>query len=285
MDLFSAKLEEFPNRVIEDGLFSYNSIFANIKGLFGVIEKFQTLDINSKEELKSLNRRFNNYLKKISLYFVDRKYIPYGKFHIDRKEDIPTSEYIAHRLILSFNQIFDIGRVTPFNELHIGEQTGIIEMMLDIVFANLKVNTKHTDYDRNISAVKNRIISCSMLDPVTKDYNFIFFIKNDKYEEPMNHITDNDDYGIAIVYDLKKNLLYGGRQRFESRDDLYYCPTDDTLKLVENSDFIDNLIYKNPFDIGVLPIIVNNIITSSKLTIQSEELGENTQEDEFKKVL
>lgn len=285
LELFNAKLEEFPNRIIEDGLFSYSSVFSNIKGFFGVIDKFQELDFKSKQEFKSLNIRFNNYLKKLSLYFVDRKYIPYGKVHMDKKEVVPSSEYVAHRLILSFNQIFDIGSKTPFNDLHIGEQTSIIEKILDIVFANLKVNMTHSDYDRNVSAVKNRIISSSMLDPVTKDYNFLFFIKNDAYDVPFNHITDNDDYGIAIVYDLKNNLLYGGRPRFKSRDDLYYCPTDDTLKILDNPNFMDKLIYSNPFDIGVLPIIVNNIVTSSKLTIQNEEIGQDADKDEFKKVL
>lgn len=280
LDLFNKKLEEFPNRIIEEGLFSYQSIFSNIKVFFDIIDKFQNRDFKDQNELKSLKNKFNNILKKISLYFVDRKYIPYGKLHVGKNDAIPSSEYIAHRLILSFNQIFDIGTKTPFNEMHIGEQSGIIEKILEIVFANLKANTKRPDYDRNISAVKNRIISCSMLDPNTKEYKFLFFIKNDKYDEPMNHITNDDDYGIAIVYDLKNNLLYGGRQRFKSRDDLYYCPSDDTLKLLDNPDYMDKLIYANPFDIGVLPIIVNNIVTSSKLTIQTEEIDDIANNNE-----
>lgn len=286
LDLFNKKLEEFPNRIIEDGLFSYQSIFSNIKVFFNTIDKFQSRDFKNQAELNVLKNKFNNCLKKISLYFVDRKYIPYGKLHIGKSEVTPSSEYIAHRLILSFNQIFDIGTKTPFNDMHIGEQTGIIDKMLEIVFANLKVNMTRSDYDRNISAVKNRIISCSMLDPSTKKYNFLFFIKNDKCDVPKNQITDDDDYGIAIVYDLENNLLYGGRQRFKGRDDLYYCPSDDTLKLLDNPDYMDKLIYSNPFDIGVLPIVINNIVTSSKLTIQTEEIAEIADNaEEFRKLL
>lgn len=286
LDSFNSKLEEFPTLTKEEGIFSFQSIFANIKAFFNVIDKFQSRDFKNQKELNSLKIKFNNYLKKISLYFVGRKYIPYGKLHVGKNSVIPSSEYVAHRLILSFNQIFDIGTKTPFNEMHIGEQTGIIEKILEIVFANLKVNTKCPDYDRNISAVKNRIITCSMLDPSTKEYKILFFIKNDRTDIPMNHITDDDDYGIAIVYDLKNNLLYGGRQRFKSRDDLYYCPMDDTLRLLDNPDYMDELIYSNPYDIGVLPIIVDNIVTSSKLTIQTEEVGENINDiDDTRKVL
>ena len=285
LDLFSKRLEVFPDRIIEDGLFSYQSVFSNIKVLFNVIDQLHARDFKDQKDLKFLKNKFNNCLKKISLYFVDRQYIPYEKLHIGKKDVVPSSEYIAHRLILSFNQIFDIGTKTPFNDMHIGEQTGIIEKILDVVFANLKANTNRPDYDRNVSAVKNRIISCSMLDPNTKEYKFLFFIKNES-DNPMNHITDSDDYGIAIVYDLKNNLLYGGRQRFKSRDDLYYCPSDDTLKLLDNPDYMDKLIYSNPFDIGVLPIIINNIVTSSKLTIQTEEIADRASEtDEFRKLL
>lgn len=156
------------------------------------IDNLKNIPRDDSEELQKFKNKFEYDINKICSYFVEEKYLP-------PKNKKFSSEYIAHKLIASFSEIFVFGSKTEFNSLEIGEQSIIIGKIMNIILSELEPDRKDPNYDFSKSPVKNRIITSVIINKETNEYNYLMYINNNS--------SINNDEGIALIYDLQKNCI------------------------------------------------------------------------------
>jgi len=125
---------------------------------------------------------------------------------MSRKSPLLSSEYIANKIFVMFSSIFDLGHITDFNSMGIGEQSIIIGKVINSILSELRPNIKNPDYDNSISPVENRIVKSVIINKETGDCDYLMYIKSNNMQ---------DDGGVCLIYDLKNNILRGSSSRDE----------------------------------------------------------------------
>ena len=204
---------------------------------------FKIFDVMNKNEFKSTEefyktkQLFSNLLDEISFLFVPSKYLPFKNY--------TSSTYLTHKIIHSFNSIFDVGYKTSFNDLELAEQVTIVKEILEVVLADLRVDESIPNYNYMKSPVKNRILSTVIFDKKTEKPFYLICVKN-----TTSDIAENNGY-TPIIFDMKDNNLITDKSIVEIYNN-YYIIKDAELKLMiedsnsiqEDSNIIVNDIYK-----------------------------------------
>jgi len=192
--LLKEKLKNIPFKTKID-IFNPRAVLNKINEFVEDIDNIKNLSRDNSEEIKIFKEKFEFDMNKICSYFIESKYLP-------PKNKRFTSEYIAHKIIVAFHQIFDFGNITSFNSMKVGEQSTIIGKILEIILKELEPKKHNPNYDSKKSPVKNRIITSVIIDKETNEYKYLMYITNDNYASDGNY-----DNGITLIFDLKNNYI------------------------------------------------------------------------------
>lgn len=176
-------------------IFNPMAVLGKVYEFMSDIDHIKNISRDNPSEIKRFKEKFEYDLNKICSYFIERRYLP------PRNKKF-TSEYIAHKIMISFSNIFDFGSTTEFNSMKIGEQSAIIGKVIEILLKDLEANKKDPNYDLTKSPVKNRIITSVIIDKETNEYSYLIYISNDSFVN-----TNTQDNGIVLIYDLQNNYI------------------------------------------------------------------------------
>lgn len=188
------KINNHPPKV-KNQIFNPRAVLSKVYEFIDDIDRIKTISKDNPQEIKRFKEKFEYDMNKICSYFIENKYLP-------PKNKKYTSEYLAHKIITSFSQIFEFGEKTQFTSMKIGEQSAIIGKVIEIILKELEPNKKNPNYDLNKSPIKNRIITSVIIDKETNEYNYLIYISNDSYINNGNH-----DNSIVLIYDLQNNYI------------------------------------------------------------------------------
>ena len=174
-------------------------IFNPLQNMKEIIRFYKTIDNISNKNINELEfektkKLFYQGINEISRQFIDEKYLPTNR-------EILSNTYISKKIMLSFNQIFDIGNKTIFNKLELAEQITIVKEMLEIILQDIKLNKNVLFYDENKTAVMNRIFSTVIFDKITEEPYYLIYVKNNKLSK------EQYSGNIPIIFDMKENKL------------------------------------------------------------------------------
>ena len=185
--------------------------------LFKVFDKIYQNETKNSEDLRKTKIQISELLGEISLLYVPSEYLPFKEY--------ASSTYITHKIIYSFNQIFDTKFRTDFNDLKLAEQVSIVKEILEIVLSDLKVDESISNYDFSKSPVKNRILSTVIFDRKDNKPYYLMCVKNTKSD-----ISKNNGY-TPIIFDMIDNKIKTDKTIIEIYEN-YYIVKDDELKLM-----------------------------------------------------
>jgi hypothetical protein len=184
---------------------------------FKVFDKLYNNESKDPTDYKKTQIQFSNLLGEISLLYVPSEYLPFREY--------ASSTYITHKIIYSFNQIFDTRYRSEFNDLGLAEQISVVKEILEIVLSDLKVDESIPNYDYSKSPIKNRVLSTVIFDRNSHKPYYLMCVKNTKSD-----ISYNNGY-TPIIFDMIENKIYTDKTVIDIYEN-YYIVKDDELRLM-----------------------------------------------------
>lgn len=188
---------------------------------------------NNNKEFTKTKELFYKLLNELSFLFVPSKYLPFKNY--------TSSTYLTHKILHSFNNIFDIGCKNEFNKLELAEQVTIVKDILEVVLSDLKVDESIPNYNHMKSPVRNRLLSTVIFDKKDNKPYYLICVKN-----TTSDISENNGY-TPIIFDMKENIIITDKSIMEIYNK-YYIIKDAELRLMiedPNSSEIDNNLELN----------------------------------------
>ena len=160
--------------------------------------------VKGKMNKQKFRDALSKYISFISKLFIPSSYLP--------SSANDSNEYLTHKILVSFREIFDIGNKTEFNRLFLAEQIVIIKEMIAIIIQE-KVS------------LQDRLFCTAMFDKKTKKPFYLITVHNEE-KDRNSHVEYN-----PIVFDLVENKLITD-QTMASIYESYYVIKDDKMKLM-----------------------------------------------------
>ena len=178
----------------------------------------------SKEEIGDSSKKLFDSLSDVELVFVNDEYLPNAGFSLN-------SSYITHKLIKSFERVFDIGHHTDFNDLELAEQIAVVKEIINRVFTDSKLRYQDPSVigfkkDED-NPVANRIYQTVLIDKKTSSPYYMMIAKNAANER------ERGDGLVPIIYDLKNNTLSTDKSLSEIYDSYFIIKDNDLKMMVE----------------------------------------------------
>lgn len=215
-------LKDPKRREIMENLGMHNplKISRKLSLFYKVFDKLYKNENMDSTDFKKTKIQFSDLLGEISLLYVPPEYLPF--------RDYASSTYITHKLIYSFNQIFDTNYRSEFNDLELAEQISIVKEIMEIVLSDLKVDGSIPNYDDSKSPVKNRILSTVIFDKDSHKPYYLMCVKNTKSD-----ISQNNGY-TPIIFDMIENKILTDKTVIELYEDNYIVKDDELRLMIEN---------------------------------------------------
>lgn len=204
------------------GLLNPLSKLRQTKNLMRIIDSIATNDLEKAKLIKFKKEVFEG-IYNLSLLFVPNEYLPLSK-------DSLSSTFITHKIILTFNKIFDIGHKTEFNNLELSEQITIIKEILELILQDIKVDFSIPNYNKEKSPMRNRILTTVIFDKNTHKPYYLMCVKNTKIEQ-INLSGFN-----PIIYDMQENTIDTHKSLVDIMSDYYVIKDADMKLMIEEID-------------------------------------------------
>ena len=167
---------------------------------------------DKKTDIKTFKNDLQKYIGYVAKLFIPELYLPSSIYL--------SNVYLTHKIMLSFEEIFDIGHKTKFNDMEIAEQVIIIKELLDSVIQE-KVN------------IKDQMLCTVVFNKESKKPYYLICVKNFDYYKYKNLAY------TPILFDLKENKLITDKSLAEIYDENYVIKDANLKLMIEEID--DNL--------------------------------------------
>ena len=161
--------------------------------------------MNGKMKNDEFKEKLSKYISYISKLFIPSQFLP--------KSIDESNEYLTHKLLVSFKEIFDVGHRRGFNKLFLAEQIVIIKEILSIIVQDTKIS------------IQDRLFCTAMFDKKTHNPYYLICVNNIE-----NNNKTHTEYS-PILFDLTENRLITNKTLLEIYDE-YYVIKDDKMKLM-----------------------------------------------------